>query len=451
MRVLDLFAGCGGFSLGFKLAGFELAGGIEIKPEAARAYQRNLAPHLTMDDICQDIRHLDPRQFGSVDVIIGGPPCQAFSRIGRAKLRELRDCPRAHLTDPRAQLYSQYLDFVRALQPAALVMENVADMAVLGSKNVALEVCEALEAEGYRCAYTLLNAAHYGVPQTRERLILIGLRHDLGLEPTFPKPTHSCELPRGYREIRRGLARRLASDLELWETRFRLPQEAAPGLPTAVTARQALEDLPAFTLHLEGEYRSRDFQPPDPAPYATPAKHPYAALMREGSMGVFDSKMRGLPRDYKIFALMQPGDQYPEAYAITEALFQKELKRRRRAGEALEEWSPAYWELRKAIGPLYDPRKFPNRWRKMEADRPARTLMAHLGKDSYTHIHYDHTQARTITVREAARLQSFPDWFRFEGPMNPAFEQIGNAVPPLLARAIALQVRSQLSRALVPA
>jgi len=94
--------------------------------------------------------------------------------------------------------------------------------------------------------------------------------------------------------------------------------------------------------------------------------------------------------------------------------------------------------------PPYDDTKFSNRWRKMERDKPARTLMAHLGKDTYSHIHYDDEQARTITVREAARLQSFPDGFRFMGSMNPAFRQIGNAVPPLLAFALARALLSSI-------
>src|SRR5207302_11086842 len=93
--------------------------------------------------------------------------------------------------------------------------------------------------------------------------------------------------------------------------------------------------------------------------------------------------------------------------------------------------------LRRKYVPPYDPGKFPNKWRKMDADEPARTLMAHLGKDTYSHIHYDSAQARTITVREAARLQSFPDGFVFKGTMNPAFRQIGNSVPPLLSFALA--------------
>ena len=90
--------------------------------------------------------------------------------------------------------------------------------------------------------------------------------------------------------------------------------------------------------------------------------------------------------------------------------------------------------------PPYDASKFPNKWWKISRGQPVRTVMAHLSKDGYSHIHYDNAQARTISVREAARLQSFPDGFVFAGAMNPAFRQIGNAVPPLLARAIATQI-----------
>ena len=101
---------------------------------------------------------------------------------------------------------------------------------------------------------------------------------------------------------------------------------------------------------------------------------------------------------------------------------------------------PSTSGFRDSIVPPYDASKFPNKWRKMWRDQPARTLMAHLGKDSYSHIHYDSEQARTISVREAARLQSFPDGFVFCGTMNPAFRQIGNAVPPLMAKALAEQI-----------
>jgi DNA (cytosine-5)-methyltransferase 1 len=133
---------------------------------------------------------------------------------------------------------------------------------------------------------------------------------------------------------------------------------------------------------------------------------------------------------------MNPGDQYPEAYQHALALFQETLACYS-SGKTPRPGSKTYERLMRQIVPPYDNGKFPNKWRKMEADLPARTLMAHLGKDSYSHIHYDSDQARTISVREAARLQSFPDGFVFVGTMNPAFRQIGNAVPPLLAKAIA--------------
>jgi DNA (cytosine-5)-methyltransferase 1 len=141
---------------------------------------------------------------------------------------------------------------------------------------------------------------------------------------------------------------------------------------------------------------------------------------------------------------MQPGDEYPQAWRHAKDLFLAERAKRQARGEAIDEESPAYKKLWAEYVPPYDDTKFPNKWRKMEADRPARTLMAHLGKDSYSHIHYDSAQARTISVREAARLQSFPDGFQFVGTMNPAFRQIGNAVPPLLAAAVAKSVRATL-------
>jgi DNA (cytosine-5)-methyltransferase 1 len=143
---------------------------------------------------------------------------------------------------------------------------------------------------------------------------------------------------------------------------------------------------------------------------------------------------------------MNPGDEYPEAHAHARALFKERLRAlAKTTGHAIRPGTVKYKALHDATVPPYDPGKFPNKWRKMERNLPARTLMAHLGKDSYSHIHYDSNQARTISVREAARLQSFPDGFVFEGSMNPAFRQIGNAVPPLLARALALKIRALIS------
>jgi DNA (cytosine-5)-methyltransferase 1 len=147
--------------------------------------------------------------------------------------------------------------------------------------------------------------------------------------------------------------------------------------------------------------------------------------------------IRFLPRDYQIFKVMKPGDQYPQAFNHANRLFADKIAQLESEGRTIKKGSAEYEEIKKSIVPPYDANKFPNKWRKMEPDLPARTLMAHIGKDTYSHIHYDSDQARTISVREAARLQSFPDGFLFCGSMNSAFRQIGNAVPPLMAKAIA--------------
>ena len=156
----------------------------------------------------------------------------------------------------------------------------------------------------------------------------------------------------------------------------------------------------------------------------------------EAGEGVYDHVIRYLPRDYPIFREMLPGEQYPEALERAHRLFEKKLGLLRASGEDVGESTALYREVLRGTVPPYDADKFPNKWRKMEPDAPARTLTAHLGKDSYSHIHYDDAQARTISVREAARLQSFPDGFCFSGAMNSALRQIGNAVPPLLAGAV---------------
>jgi DNA (cytosine-5)-methyltransferase 1 len=163
----------------------------------------------------------------------------------------------------------------------------------------------------------------------------------------------------------------------------------------------------------------------------------YVTMMRRwpgfaSSDGVRDHVIRALPRDVPIFRAMRPGAEYPEAHATAGVLAEAEAGRR-----GFRPGSEAFRKLFACMVPPYDVGKFPNRWWKLEPDQPVRTLMAHIGKDTYSHIHWDAEQARTISVREAALLQGFPDGFVFEGTMNPAFRQIGNAVAPLMATAIA--------------
>ena len=461
-RVLDLFAGCGGLSLGFEAAGFEIRGAVEFDPAAARSHGVNFHGGAEAHCLPIDITRTSPAELcarlgtGKVadafDVIVGGPPCQAFARVGRSKLREIDAHPEAFIHDPRAQLYKRYLDYVDAFRPLAVLMENVPDILNHGGQNIAEETCEVLEAKGYSCGYTLLNAAFYGVPQMRERMFLIAYRREVVEQVEFPRPTNWLVLPPGY-EGSRSVALRTLRGLYRGAHSYIEPPAATRDLPAAVTAEDALGDLPAIharELLASGKLSRGARRFDTPVRYSRRKPSHYATSMRNWPCheapedGVRDHVVRYLPRDYELFARMNPGDQYPEAYGHALEMFRERLDARRAGGERLTESSAGYKALWASIVPPYDASKFPNKWRKMWRDQPARTLMAHLGKDGYSHIHYDSQQARTVSVREAARLQSFPDGFVFSGTMNPAFKQIGNAVPPLLAKAIAQTMMTTL-------
>lgn len=331
----------------------------------------------------------------------------------------------------------------------------VPDMLNHGGHNLAEEIAEVLTSKGYVCRYSLLNAAFYGVPQMRERMILIAIHREVASDVNLPDPTHWIDLPPGYSGTRAVALKLLRPVGDAGNTHHYLePPCATSNLPAAVTAEEAIGDLPIIDARrlLEQGTLRRGKRAFDIAVPYHPAKRPteYARDMRawpdyEGRIAIYDHVIRYLPRDYQLFAGLKPGDQYPEAHRFAISLFEKRLAERRLRGEVLTKGSKAWKALQASIVPPYDAGKFPNKWRKMEANRPARTLLAHLGKDSYTHIHYDSAQARPISVREAARLQSFPDGFTLSGTMNPAFRQIGNAVPPLFAWRIASTLKAQLA------
>ena len=469
-RVLDLFAGCGGLSLGFQASGYEISAAVEADPAAAKSHGANFhngnelhsePRDITTTDAASLCRQLDlGKPESAFDVIVGGPPCQAFARVGRSKLREVADHPEAFRHDPRARLYSEYLEYVSDCAPLAVVMENVPDILNHGGHNLADEICEVLDQRGYDCTYTLLNTAFFGVPQMRERMFLVAISKTLGSSFRFPEPTHWVDLPRGY-DGSRSVALKLLGDLFSHDENrwFAGLKASSSDLAHAVTAQDAIGDLP--TIYARGELKSgalrRGTRRFDTAlKYVRPGNlGAYAKLMREwpgfeGSEDINDHVIRYLPRDYKLFARLKPGSQYPEAHAMAQKMFAEALDNMEAKGARPAEGSDEWNALKSSIIPPYDPGKFPNKWRKMERDQPARTLLAHLGKDGYSHIHYDSRQARTISVREAARLQSFPDGFTFAGTMNPAFRQIGNAVPPLRAKAIAVPLLEALKHQRVP-
>ena len=481
-RLMDLFAGCGGLTLGFVTAGFEPVASVEIDPFAAQSHGTNFgkfhkhgstASHCQARDIVRDqpgdvfsALNLKGHVDDQIDVLVGGPPCQAFARVGRAKLRdEARrrnddDADIAHVTDDRANLYQRYLTYVLETKPVALLMENVPDMLNHGGRNLAEIVRDHLHTLGYETRYALLNAAFFGVPQTRERLFLIAFHKLLGAEPVFPVPTHWCDLPRGY-EGTRATARKLIIGLDAgggtsghrW-----IDDPPHQTILQSTTAEEALADLPpinAIKLLASGGILRGRKDPSAIVEYEGEPSTKWSKLMRNWpNFSTKDSTtghiIRYLPRDYKFFKIMKPGWQYPDMWRCVEATRELKLKRLQTSNYSASIRAKKASQIREEWNLPYDPEKFPNKWWKLDGERPARTLMAHLSKDSYSHIHFDSEQARTISVREAARLQSFPDGFKLSGSMNPAFRQIGNAVPPLMAYALAMGIRHGMGLRALP-
>jgi DNA (cytosine-5)-methyltransferase 1 len=369
--VLDLFCGAGGMSLGFEDAGFVVAAGIDTNPSACQTHAANF-PGKTLNYDLQAID--DPssllQELGipRIDVIIGGPPCQGFSKAGLSKLRslELQDTAVRQEIDARNRLYKHFVRFVAELKPLFFVMENVPHLNTYAQGIIARDIQKDFTALGYTVQPVVLNAAHFGVPQSRRRLFFIGSR--IGAIWRAPRPAFS-DAPR--------------------------------------TLRDAIGDLPVVQAPSLIER----------LPYQPQQATQYQALMRsrvsmEDRDVIYDHIVRPIREDdIEIFKLMQPGGKYrdiPEHY------------RRYRSDT------------------------FDDKYYKLPWDLPGNTITAHMAKDGYRYIHPD--QVRTLSVREAARVQSFPDHFRFAGSRSARFIQIGNAVPPILAQAIAESVLRALQR-----
>ncbi len=363
--VLDLFCGAGGMSLGFEDAGFFIAAGIDVEPTAVATHSHNfLSRGVTCDirdiaDPCELIHELGlPR----VDVIIGGPPCQGFARIGRGKLRSI-ELERQY-QDVLNNLYQEFLRFVEALRPLAFVMENVPDMAYYQDGEIVRRISS--QFSNYTIDWCMLNAVDFGVPQRRQRLFVQGNR--LGQNVRWPRP--------------RAVSR-------------------------PVTVRDAISDLPDRTPPSLEEILP--YQPQQPLTE-------YQKKMRKGLREdhrdkIFAHIIRQVREDDRlIFSILKEGQKYRDLPA--------ELQRYR-----TDIFDDKYWRL------MYD--------------QPAWTVTAHIRKDAYRYIHPEY--CRTLSLREFARLQSFPDRFLFAGPRTERLRQIGNAVPPLLARAIAVELHRQLA------
>lgn len=438
-EVIDLFSGCGGLSLGFQSEGFQITHGIELMDSAAQTASYNLHWRFgeESDHICADITKCSPDMWKDKIgpngcIVIGGPPCQAYSRIGKAKLASLGE-DRMDINDSRGYLFEDYLRFVYGLNAKIAIMENVPESTNYGGMNVPQKVCDSFRRNGYRAKWTILNSADFGVPQVRERVIVIAVRNDLNYKISFPKPV--------FRSIedRKAAVSRLSSFRS--ERSFVMPLMPEEDAPHWRTVKDAFSDLPVLFPSTESRYHLDMIT--SERPYSSAPQNEFQKQMRgwygDNQSAVNGNCFRKTVRDFPIFARMKQGDNYLDALKIADGLLREAC-----AEQKIHSISdPRYQKLKKKIVPPYSEDKFIDKWQKLRLDKPSYTLVAHLSVDTYSHIHP--VEPRGISVREAARLQSFPDEFLFQCTMGDAYKQIGNAVPPLLAKAVAREVRKGLT------
>lgn len=387
INFIDLFCGAGGFAKGFEMTGkFKCIGGIDNKPSAIETHKHNFKDSIS---VCEDIRNFPPKEFKkllngqNVDLIIGGPPCPTFSTIGHAKIQSVyKNHEDKDITnDPRNDLFLDYLSYVDYFRPKMFVMENVPQFLTKyngATFNAVKEIVKRdLPEYNLVSEVKVLNAVNYGVPQNRKRMILVGYLK--GMDFKYPEITH-------------------------WfaEGKFNIdPNEIKINpekLKKHVSVKDAISDLPSITDNWrisEVEY----------------SKHkglsPYQKLMRQNTSKSVKNNICRLTNDRAkiVFSHMHQGCIYMDLPP----------------------------EIRKVLPFRED--IFKDRLKRLVENNPSWTILAHIGMDGYMYIHP--TENRTLSVREAARIQSFPDDFEFIGNQQETYVQVGNAVPPLLAMNIA--------------
>jgi DNA (cytosine-5)-methyltransferase 1 len=366
--IIDLFAGCGGLSIGFEMAGYTVALAIEIDEWAAETYKINHPnTRVIKSDITKisNLKTLLPSNF-IVEGIIGGPPCQGFSLSGKRDKK-----------DPRNSLFMEFVRFIDYFKPSFFMMENVPgilSMKTVKNESVVKLIMKEYDKVGYNVEFKVLNAAEYGVPQSRQRVIFIGIRKDL--------PFNNEELfPKGFLDVNQ-----------------------------QITIDEAIMDLPQIKSGEGKEVQEYEVLP----------MNDYQFWARKDSKYVNNHiAMRHTQRVIERFETILQGQSLADV--------SKEHMQRKR-GDASVTSGKTYSQN--------NMRPFGN--------KPSPTIAASF-QSNFVHPHLN----RNYTAREAARLQSFPDKYVFKGKRTTMsweknlsqYQQIGNAVPPLLAKAIAENIR----------
>ncbi len=371
LKMIDLFCGAGGLSLGFSQEGFVTSLANDIQDCCVDTYAHNHPEtprdHIILGDIKQVVDNVESLlRYTDVDIVVGGPPCQGFSEANRQRL----------IDDPRNQLYKNFVQIVDKVKPKFFVMENVK-----GMLKVKDQVIEDFERIGYKVSAHVLNAKDYGVPQNRERLIYIGNRLGIDNEILFDEIIASSGT----------IANHVLND-----------------------ALYGLRELQASRIKnstsLDTEESGRKIEAK-----RTNEVNEYIDLINQGRscVAVCNHKARyNNDRDIEIYGRMCPGDKSDDP--------------------KIADIMP--YKSRSDI--------FKDKYFKLEPDKVCKTITAHMKFDCNMYIHP--FQARGLTPREAARVQSYPDDYFFRGSYTKTYMQIGNSVPPLLGRAIAKVVKKYI-------
>lgn len=381
MKSVDLFAGAGGLSCGLQQAGITPVLANEWIPQFASTYKLN---HPNTEVIVGDVRELIETNLkhklgvseGDIDLVVGGPPCQGFSI----------NAPIRSLDDERNHLFKDFLRVVSSLKPKAVLIENVPGIVSLGCGTVVQQIYKELEGLGYTIKHKILFAGHYGVPQMRFRTVFIGIRHFKG-DITFPDPQYNANAVANFTGAR--------------ELCLSVPPLFAQILKPHTTVWDAMSDLPEIE---NGTTVSANT-------YAIPPQSAYQHYLRADNPQLTShcsAKMAQINLD-RLRYIPQGGSWRDIPYDLLPA----GLKRARRTDHT-------------------------KRYGRLHPDALCSTVLTKC--DPHWGSFFHPTQDRIISVREAARIQSFPDSYQFLGSMTQQYEQIGNAVPPLLGKAVGDQI-----------
>lgn len=382
MKLVDLFAGAGGLSCGLEMAGFQPLLANELVDQYANTYKKN---HPNTKVIVGDVREVCEQNLqkllelkeGELDLLAGGPPCQGFSV----------NAPIRNLDDSRNHLFKDFLRVTATLKPKAVLIENVPGIVQLGKGTVVEQIYKELESLGYSVKHRILFAGHYGVPQMRFRTIFIGIRSKKDIAIEFPEPQYN--------------AKAVANFAGAKELCINVPPLFAAALKDHTSVWNAISDLP------EIESGSKN----GPLEYATQATSDFQKILRNNSSTVENHSCSNLGKinRERLKHIPQGGSWRDIPFELLPA----GLQRARRSDHT-------------------------KRYGRLHPEGLCSTVLTKC--DPHWGSFFHPTQDRVISVREAARIQSFPDHYEFTGSLTQQYEQVGNAVPPLLAKAIGEQI-----------